>query len=126
MKNKIKIMRRKYYLKNKETILKKNEEYSKTEKGKLVEIAAKKKYRASLKGKIADRKTYLKFKIENPLKYKARYKTRNAIRDNKINREPCFVCGEYPTQAHHRNYEKPLEIEWLCHLHHNNVHGKKL
>lgn len=27
-------------------------------------------------------------------------------------------------QAHHDDYAKPLEIRWLCHFHHQNLHAE--
>lgn len=43
----------------------------------------------------------------------------HAIRDGKLTRQPCEVCGNLNSQAHHEDYSKPLEITWLCVKHHN-------
>lgn len=45
----------------------------------------------------------------------------NAIRDGKIARQPCEVCGR-KAQAHHEDYSKPLDVRWLCFQHHRE-HG---
>jgi len=32
-------------------------------------------------------------------------------------RQPCGVCGATPAQMHHRDYDQPLQIDWLCKVH---------
>jgi hypothetical protein len=46
------------------------------------------------------------------------------IRRGKLSSQPCEVCGNTPAQAHHHDYSKPLEIRWLCHVHHGREHWK--
>lgn len=48
----------------------------------------------------------------------------NAIRDGKMSKKPCVVCGETKVQAHHHDYSKPLDVVWLCRKHHLETHGK--
>lgn len=60
-----------------------------------------------------------------PSKVKAHYTTTNAIRDGKLVRKPCEVCGEKKVEAHHHDYNKPLDVRWLCRAHHLEVHGKE-
>lgn len=62
----------------------------------------------------------------NPEKYKARTAVGNAIRDRRLIRQPCQVqpC-ETKAQAHHSDYSKPLEVDWLCFKHHRELeHGQ--
>lgn len=63
----------------------------------------------------------------NPEKYKARNALNNAIRDGKIQRQPCEVCGTTSrVEGHHADYSKPLEVHWLCFTHHReHGHGQK-
>ena len=49
-----------------------------------------------------------------PEKAKAHRMVNNAIRDGKIVRQPCIYCGNPKSQAHHEDYNKPFEVEWLC------------
>lgn len=37
-------------------------------------------------------------------------------------RKPCEICHDEKTDAHHDDYEKALEVRWLCRLHHMQVH----
>jgi len=39
-----------------------------------------------------------------------------------LHRQPCSICGKPKAEAHHYDYDKPLEITWLCKQHHEEVH----
>lgn len=58
-------------------------------------------------------------------KRRATYLTSNAIRDGRLIRQPCEVCGAEKVEAHHDDYSKPLEVRWLCRKHHLEHHGKQ-
>ena len=45
-----------------------------------------------------------------------------AIKKGKLFRKPCVICGELKVQAHHEDYDKPLEVRWLCNKHHRARH----
>jgi hypothetical protein len=51
--------------------------------------------------------------------------TGNAIRDGRLIQSPCEVCGKHKVHAHHDDYAKPLEVRWLCALHHRKLHNDK-
>ena len=58
-----------------------------------------------------------------PRKYEAHTMIGNAIRDGKLFKEPCRVCGaEDGVHAHHDDYAMPLNIRWLCAVHHSQWH----
>lgn len=59
-----------------------------------------------------------KYREENPKKYAAHVKVGNAIRDGKLVPQPCQVCSGLKVHAHHCDYDKPLEVLWLCSEHH--------
>lgn len=65
-----------------------------------------------------------KRRLVYPGKYRAVNAVSNAIRDGRITRGPCEVCGEEKAQAHHDDYRKPLSVRWLCRKHHLEHHGK--
>lgn len=64
----------------------------------------------------------LKYREKYPEKYKARTAVRNAIRDGRLVKEPCRVCGDTNSEAHHNDYSKYLDVEWLCFKHHRKHH----
>ena len=45
-----------------------------------------------------------------------------AIRSGKLIRQPCIRCGNEKSLAHHEDYEKPLEVMWLCQPCHKQRH----
>lgn len=58
----------------------------------------------------------------NKLKLIARWMVRGEIRKGKIIRKSCEKCGNEKSEAHHPNYNEPLNIIWLCRKHHNDEH----
>lgn len=69
--------------------------------------------------KIQDRSN--EWNKKNPLGYKAHYLVSNAIRDGRLKKMPCEVCcGK--AHAHHDDYAKPLNVRWLCPVHHQQLH----
>lgn len=52
----------------------------------------------------------------------ARAILRNALRRGDIIKMPCKVCGTSNSEAHHENYDSPLDVTWLCRLHHKKEH----
>jgi len=66
-------------------------------------------------------------KIREPLKYKARMKSGNAIRDGRLTKQSCAWCGTNKNiHAHHEDYSKPLDVIWLCASHHSAVHHGRI
>ena len=74
-------------------------------------------------------KKYLEKYHTNPEEHKkhlARSKTNGAIKSgNLIKPKECSKCGESKRlEAHHEDYNKPLEINWLCKGCHCKLHSK--
>jgi hypothetical protein len=61
-----------------------------------------------------------------PKRIKARQMITDAIRRGKIKKLPCLICGDPNTEAHHPDYDKPLEIVWLCEKHHREISNPAL
>jgi hypothetical protein len=81
------------------------EAYSQTERGRQASSAAKRR-----------------FVERNPLKKAASTAVNNAVRDGRLSKQPCEVCGKAQAQAHHDDYSKPLDVRWLCTTHHAEWH----
>jgi len=64
------------------------------------------------------------YKKKYPERIKARHVLNYLIYTGKIIRQPCEVCGNKKSQAHHEDYSKPLEVNWLCASHHKKLHFK--
>ena len=58
----------------------------------------------------------------NPHKVRAQNKARTAVIKGKIAKLPCEVCGSASVQGHHDDYDRPLDVRWLCTKHHAEHH----
>ena len=45
-----------------------------------------------------------------------------AIKKGVLVRSPCVRCGETKSLAHHEDYDKPLDVMWLCQPCHKQRH----
>lgn len=54
-------------------------------------------------------------------KKRAHWKVAQAIKSGKLVRQPCISCGRPDAQAHHEDYNKPLDVTWLCVTCHNQI-----
>lgn len=61
----------------------------------------------------------------HPAKRSAHIIVGNALRDGKLRKAPCEVCGHLTVEAHHDDYSKPLEVRWLCKIHHDEHHMRE-
>ena len=63
-------------------------------------------------------------KEEQKKRIKCRSITNKAIQRNELIRKPCEVCNGINSEAHHDNYNNPLDVKWLCFKHHREYHKK--
>jgi hypothetical protein len=115
--------RDKYY-KNREEILQKNKEKNHTpeQRKKLNERA--KKWRSDQKELYnAYQRIYRR---SNKLKIAAVQKVNDALRWGRLSKPlNCEICNvEGNMQGHHKDYTKPLEVQWLCRKCHCKQHNK--
>ena len=47
-----------------------------------------------------------------------------ALREQRLLRQPCEVCGMANANGHHDDYSKPLDVKWLCTTHHGQLHAR--
>ena len=58
----------------------------------------------------------------NEEKRRAHNAVSNAVRDGRLEKKPCEICGNPDSQGHHEDYSKPLDVRWLCVRHHADRH----
>jgi hypothetical protein len=99
-------------------------EYRHSDSGKRANAKARKKYHESDKYKETVKQQTIRHRKKHPEKYKARTILNHALRDGLIEKQPCH-CGESEVEAHHDNYSRPLDVDWLCVKHHKELHRKE-
>lgn len=62
------------------------------------------------------------WKLKHPKRRAAQVALGNALRDGRVEKFPCMVCGE-KSEAHHPDYDRPLDVVWLCPPHHKQAHA---
>lgn len=63
-----------------------------------------------------------RWRLKNRLAFAAHWTVQEAIRRGRLIKQPCEKCGNAKVHAHHDDYLKPLEVRWLCSLHHREHH----
>lgn len=64
-----------------------------------------------------------RWKSRNQEKARAHKIVETRLRYGKLSKQPCERCGATDlVHAHHDDYSKPLEVMWLCPLHHKERH----
>lgn len=106
-KDAVRRIQRSHYHRNRDRLLERQRAYSKTPEGRAAEAAK--------------RARQLR---EAPEKIFARGVVLAALRAGMLSRKPCR-CGEMKVEAHHDDYTKPLEVEWLCKACHAIEHRTK-
>jgi formylmethanofuran dehydrogenase subunit E len=74
------------------------------------------------KAKIKDGKKWRE-KPETKQMMKAHGILNREIKKGNIIRGSCEVCDEPDANGHHDDYDKPLEVRWLCDEHHQGHHN---
>jgi hypothetical protein len=76
------------------------------------------------KRKAAARAVTIEWRRKHPEAYKAQMTVGNALRDGRISRGPCALCGTTKNiHGHHKDYRKPLDVTWLCAKCHHRIHA---
>lgn len=103
---------------NKDKISEYGKKYSHSDKGR----ATYKKYYEDHKSEFIER---AKRSIKRyPNERRAHSIVNKHLSLGKIERRPCEICGNPKTDAHHDDYNKPLDIRWLCRKCHADWHSK--
>ncbi len=130
---------RKRYHENRERIIARRKEIGKSEESKKKDADRQRKWQNEHRENV--RKAALKYcktHREKVLKWHKEWKDKNKIqsranrmvidhvrRGKLIRPTKCEKCmKECKPDGHHRDYNKPLEVIWLCKICHNHEHGK--
>ena len=101
-----------------------NTEYEKTRATLPHRVAARAEYAKSERGRKTASKAKRAWRMRNPKKYLATVAVSNAVRDGKLVKQDCEVCGKRKVHGHHDDYSNPLDVRWLCPAHHKAWHDE--
>lgn len=62
---------------------------------------------------------------KNKIKRAAHLLVQYEVKKGLLIKKPCEVCGKKKAVAHHDDYNKPLDVRWLCHKHHMQHHKEE-
>lgn len=87
-------------------------------------IERTKAYQRTPAGRRAQKISGTRQREKYPERYAARQAVLVAVRSGRLVRQACVRCGNVRAQAHHHDYSKPLNVTWLCKLHHD-IEGRR-
>lgn len=64
-------------------------------------------------------------RLHYPGKYRCHNIVATAIKDGRLIKMPCSVCGNVKSEAHHPDYRSPLKVVWLCLKHHRELNSNR-
>lgn len=86
-------------------------------------VAAREAYQQTDAFKASAQAAAKRWKDVHPRRRAAHAAVAYAIRTGKLVRQACEVCGyTHKVEAHHDDYDKPLDVRWLCIPHHKKRH----
>lgn len=87
-------------------------------------VAARKAYAKTEQGIAAGNKAKMAWSERNQKKRWAANAVCNAVRDGKLEKpSQCIKCGKSGRiEGHHHDYDRPLDVEWLCSACHRQWH----
>ena len=88
---------------------------------KAMELAAERLWRTDPANRAKLTEKQREYRQRHADRYKAHRLVAYAVKAGRLPKRPCCVCGE-EAEAHHDDYSKPLEVRWLCRVHHVQVH----
>ena len=88
-------------------------------------IIAYEKLRTLYKERREKRTTYQRnSRAKHRGKFITRQRTSRAVKIGKLKKTPCILCGNEKVEAHHTDYRKPYDVQWLCRKHHRVIENK--
>jgi len=68
------------------------------------------------------RKNYSELSEEEKMKSNARAYLHVYVKRGKLTKLPCSICGDEKSEAHHTDYNKPIDVIWYCRKCHMEQH----
>lgn len=65
-----------------------------------------------------------RWRRDHPRRYAAHLHVQTLRRLGVLTQQPCEVCGHEKSEAHHPDYDKPGQVQWLCRKHHRQLHAR--
>lgn len=109
---------------NREKNIEKYREFDRQRANNPERVAARAAYAKTDAGKAAIRRAHVKWENKHPKRKHAVTTVSNAVRDGRLLKQPCIVCGETEVEGHHPDYDRPLDVVWLCVAHHKQLHAE--
>jgi hypothetical protein len=72
---------------------------------------------------IMAKRVQTEWKAQFPNRRKAQNILAGAVKTNKVFKLHCIVCGSEKVEAHHPDYDRPLDVIWMCPVHHKQTHA---
>ena len=66
-----------------------------------------------------------RWREEHPDRQAAYNLVKKALREGVLVRQPCSLCGDMDSHAHHDDYSKPLDVVWFCRSCHTEYHAQE-
>lgn len=63
------------------------------------------------------------FRNSQPMANAAHVAVSRAVKAGVLEKLPCYFCGGERVDAHHHDYNKPLDVTWLCKPCHRKFHS---
>lgn len=110
-----------YYLRNKEDIKRKTREYRAANR----ELVRKRERERYLKNKEAKREYHRQYRASRKKECAARAAVSHEVRMGRmVAPDTCSKCGcEAKLDGHHEDYDRPLDVIWLCRPCHVSHHA---
>ncbi len=87
-------------------------------------IRAYDRSRASMPHRMANNFSHSQeWRKEYPNRARAQSRVAHALASGKLEKHPCFICGSDKVVGHHPDYDRPLDVVWLCQPHHKQAHA---
>ena len=64
-----------------------------------------------------------KWRAINSDKVNCHNKVARALKNGSLTKMSCEICSDTKTEAHHDDYNQPLNVRWLCKKHHMEYHN---